>query len=150
LYDLLHSASEFLFAHIPKLEPRVHSGLAGPNFGATHVCATSRSPSLPTARHGQAYTTQNSSRETLPDSAEHNFQPVFGFPQWIPNKPLLANSFPQVRLQPRFHRFASTHASDGAVSTRALCFPLERPSLAYRGHLPSHPVCRPRPALKGP
>jgi hypothetical protein len=29
-------------------------------------------------------------------------------------------------LQPRFHRFRSTHGRDGCVSTRALCFQLER------------------------
>jgi hypothetical protein len=52
---------------------------------------------------------------------------VLGFPQWIPKKLLLANSILKVLgLQPRFHRFRSTHGSDGSVSTTALCFQLER------------------------
>jgi hypothetical protein len=90
----LHRAAEFL-AQIPKSMPRVASGLAGPKFRATHVWASSQSSCFPTAHDGNC--TQNSWRENLPDSAEHDSRAVLGFPQWMPRKQLLANSILRTR-----------------------------------------------------
>jgi hypothetical protein len=132
----LHRAAEFL-AQIPKPMPRVASGLAGPKFRGTHVWAreSSQSSCVPTAQDGNG--TQNSWREMAGEPKTYGGKISQIQLSMIPGQYSASSSgytehyylpivFCVLGLQPRFHRFRSTHGRDGCVSTRALCFQLER------------------------